>query len=331
MPEFFANNASSTLAAGIGSGDTTLDVQTGDGALWPVLGTDEWCWSTISDGTIVEIVKVTARASDTLTIERAQQGTTAQAWDAADTVQLRLTRDTLSELQGRVDYITSLSASNYFEAQSTADLDGDDFLWVQVLYRRASQGARALICGRIDGSGGWALYDEGYDIANPSVTLQFWCSTGGMQTVTANVNGVFARHWVHVGVKVSSITAADFEATLYLAGSSRASSYNAGADGFTAAGGSELFTVGNLGTIEIAGFAQRQGAAIGTPTDAQMAALFDACYAADDVVAGGLTWDHIWSVKRDTPGATWAADVGGLSLDRVGAPTNSYQTKPHWL
>lgn len=96
--EKFANNASSTLAVGISNSDLSLTVQTGDGAEWPTLGVGEYCWTTLSDGVNVEIVQVTARAGDVLTIVRGQQGTAAAAWLAGATVELRLTAHTLDEI-----------------------------------------------------------------------------------------------------------------------------------------------------------------------------------------------------------------------------------------
>ena len=42
-------------------------------------------------GTPIEIVKCTARSTDTLTIVRAQEGTTASAFSSSDKVELRIT------------------------------------------------------------------------------------------------------------------------------------------------------------------------------------------------------------------------------------------------
>lgn len=95
MPEKFTNNAKSTLASGISDTDTSASVGSGHGARWPTLGVADWCYSTITDGTNVEVVLVTARSTDTLTIVRGQQGTTAQSWSAGATIRHSLTRDSL--------------------------------------------------------------------------------------------------------------------------------------------------------------------------------------------------------------------------------------------
>ncbi|ELP6610554.1 hypothetical protein R1137_004743 [Escherichia coli] len=83
-----ANNAQTVLAAGISSSATSLTVNTGTGALFPspVTGTSFFKLTIIdaATGTLTEIVHVTARSGDVLTIQRGQEGTTARAWSAND-------------------------------------------------------------------------------------------------------------------------------------------------------------------------------------------------------------------------------------------------------
>lgn len=93
----YTNNAFSTLASGITSGATTLSVGSGHGARFPTLSGGDYTFITLTNAAgDVEIVKVTARSSDSMTIERAQDGTTARAWSAGDRVELRVTRALLS-------------------------------------------------------------------------------------------------------------------------------------------------------------------------------------------------------------------------------------------
>lgn len=62
---------------------------------------------------------------------------------------------------------------------------------------------------------------------------------------------------------------------------------------------------------------------------------FQAVKEAGDIVGDSrFGWDHIWSVKRNTPGATWTAASGNINLIRHG--TGSYLTivtdsNPRWL
>ena len=92
------NNASGTLAAAITSGATTLTLTTGQGALFPTLGVGDYSWCTLVDtSNNVEIIKVTARSTDTLTMTRGQDGTTARAFAINDRLELRPTAALFAE------------------------------------------------------------------------------------------------------------------------------------------------------------------------------------------------------------------------------------------
>lgn len=99
--EVFANNAVSTLASGITNSATSLTVATGEGARFPAISGGDWFNVVLEDSPVTkrEFVKVTARSGDVLTIVRAQQGSTAQAFSAGDKVEQRLSAATLTQLQ----------------------------------------------------------------------------------------------------------------------------------------------------------------------------------------------------------------------------------------
>lgn len=86
----FTNNFAAALGASISDSTTTISLATGAGAALPVYGGGDYEWMTLSDASNhLEIVKVTARVGDTLTVERGQDGTTARAWNAADRINSR--------------------------------------------------------------------------------------------------------------------------------------------------------------------------------------------------------------------------------------------------
>lgn len=92
MAVLFANNATSTLASGITNVATSLTVAGGTGALFPTLSGGNVFYATLVDASNnIEIVKVTARSTDTFTIVRAQEGTTGRAFSTGHKVELRLT------------------------------------------------------------------------------------------------------------------------------------------------------------------------------------------------------------------------------------------------
>jgi hypothetical protein len=100
MTILFANNAASTLASGISNTDTSLTVSAGQGGLFPSPTGSDYFLCTLQSGTSfpIEIVKVTARSTDTFTIVRGQEGTTPQAWLTGAKVELRITAGEMNAL-----------------------------------------------------------------------------------------------------------------------------------------------------------------------------------------------------------------------------------------
>ena len=104
----FTNNANTTLGSAISSGATTITVATGTGILFPTLGTGQYFTATLfaagsSTGTPNEIVRVTARTGDTMTVLRGQEGTTAQSWNVGDSFSNFITAGLLNNLVGLND------------------------------------------------------------------------------------------------------------------------------------------------------------------------------------------------------------------------------------
>jgi hypothetical protein len=93
MAILFTNNATTNLAASILSTDTSFTVLSGTGSLFPNPTNGDYFLVTLIgiSGSPIEIVKCTARSTDTFTVVRAQEGTTASAFNGGDQVQLRIT------------------------------------------------------------------------------------------------------------------------------------------------------------------------------------------------------------------------------------------------
>ena len=109
----FTNNAATTLASGITNVATSLTVASGTGALFPTLSAGQYFYATLANNAgTVEIVKCTARATDTFTVTRAQDGTAAVAWNSGDKVELRLVRADLLNF-GQLD-----STNTWTQAQT---------------------------------------------------------------------------------------------------------------------------------------------------------------------------------------------------------------------
>ena len=102
----YANNAVSSLANGIGTTDTSITLVNGGGAKFPAITAPDMFYATLSDAasnTIIEIVLVTARAGDILTVLRGQDNTTAQSF---------ILGDVLSQRGVAAEFTDFLSSSN---------------------------------------------------------------------------------------------------------------------------------------------------------------------------------------------------------------------------
>ena len=110
----FTNNAATLLASSITSVATSLTVTAATGSLFPTLAGGQYFYCTLTNAaaTVIEIVKVTARSTDTFTIVRAQDGTSASAFSAGEKVELRLVA---VELQN----FPQLDSTNTFAAAQT--------------------------------------------------------------------------------------------------------------------------------------------------------------------------------------------------------------------
>jgi hypothetical protein len=117
----FTNNAATTLLSGITSSATTLTVAAGTGTLFPALSGSQFFYCTLINtaGTVLEIVKVTARTTDVFTIVRAQDNTTASAFIAGDKVELRLTAADLQNFP-QLDSTNTFAAAQTFSAGITS-------------------------------------------------------------------------------------------------------------------------------------------------------------------------------------------------------------------
>jgi hypothetical protein len=121
----WANNAQSTLAGSISNSTTTIALQSGGGAIFPSPIAGEGFPATLTDratGLLREIVLVTARSGDTLTVARAQEGTTGLSWAANDLFAQLVTAGGLTSLvQGTTaqsqpwNYGVDVGASNAYQ------------------------------------------------------------------------------------------------------------------------------------------------------------------------------------------------------------------------
>ncbi len=221
----FSNNAITTLAGNITSGSLSLSVLGGSGALFPVLTTGDWFIATLiksgSPGTL-EIVKVTATATDTFTIVRAQEGSTAQAWSAGDTFAMLVTAGTHAnfvqppqlQTQGG-NYAIDTGAANTYVVTLTpalaAPVVGMPFRWKaahtntgvstlngQPLITYTQYGEGSLLAGNVQANGLYTSVWDGssYQLLNPSIFVANGQFSAALTGISGSTNVTF--NWSRV-------------------------------------------------------------------------------------------------------------------------------------
>jgi hypothetical protein len=131
----FKNNASTTLSAALSSSATSITVA--DATKLPSITGDEYFFCSIDDGSNIEIVKVTGVSSNTLTIVREQDNTTAQTFSSGDIVEQRLTAavlETFPQLDAgeitATEFIGDLRGAVIFKAQAGEAIDKGEVVYV---------------------------------------------------------------------------------------------------------------------------------------------------------------------------------------------------------
>lgn len=162
--ELFTNNAKTTLAASVSAIATTISLAAGTGALFPNPSGGDFFHLTLDDGTNVEIVKVTARATDDVTVVRGQQGTSGTAFASGAKAELRLTSLAATNFQQKAEKGT---------ANGYAGLDGSGQVPIAQL--------PATVVGAVDYQGTWNANTNSPDLpaSTPAKGDYYAVSTAG--------------------------------------------------------------------------------------------------------------------------------------------------------
>lgn len=129
MAQLFSNNATTTLASGITAVATSIPLNTGDGALFNAPTGGDFELVTVYDGadiansTNVEIMQVTARTTDTLTVVRAQEGTTGFAFSSGAGVDACVTAATMDLVkQGQAGLLQNVTEKVHTMTSAAVDV-----------------------------------------------------------------------------------------------------------------------------------------------------------------------------------------------------------------
>lgn len=184
------NFARSTLAVGLTSGDTTLSVVGTQGARFPTLGAGDYFYAVLQNAVLQrEIIKVTARATDTFTVVRGQDGTTAQAWVAGDSISLRFVAAAIADTLGNSVQQTSATGAAATPAGTSAERPGTPLYGYQRANSTTGQmewwngSAWAPMGGGATGGGTDAAFYEADTLITQSRTI----GAGAMNNCTISV------------------------------------------------------------------------------------------------------------------------------------------------
>jgi hypothetical protein len=208
----FTNFATSTIAnvGGIALGDTSVDVQAGDGALFHDItggGSDYFYCVLVDSSGNREVVKCTGRSTDTLTIVRAQDGTSARAFDQDDVIELRLNKSALEEFADVVADLTTHLASDYHFPAATIMIFGQSSAptgWT----RKADWTNNAMLCYAASGSiasGGSANPQSSHSHTSLSHTHSVSAHTHTVASQTLSTSQIPSHsHTVNAGIGYGS-------------------------------------------------------------------------------------------------------------------------------
>lgn len=339
MPELWANNAGSVLAAGITDVAASFAVQAGHGARFPSPTGGDFFHLTIDDGSNIEIVRVTARATDTLTVVRGQQGTTPTAFSAGARAELRLTAASLTEftenLGGSAPQITvvqGITATDFYQA-GVGDLPGAaEFTAIYYGFISGLSDSPQFLFGNRNMTGhGWAV-----GLSNrvaDSVSYVRFESFDGTGSITVNSELTEAADYAAICMRPVHIAIRYSGGFLQGLVDGQTTRFRAAGSGYTAAAG-RPFQVGCDAGVWTepstrVGF-QGAGYIASGLTDAQIQDHLQACREAGNrFVAGAPTWAHRYDVLA--PGGSFPTQiddlVGTAHLARQGSAITATTTR----
>ena len=200
MAQIFKNNVWGQLASELASGATTATLNAGHGFTDP--GTD-WYLATLigvtgTTETSWEIVKVTDVSANTLTIVRAQEGTSAVTWPAGTRIELRLTAGATESKANLGNAAYANVADSPTDGATTAPISSN---WA---YDHAAATAAHGVSGAVVGTSDTQTLTNKTISADSNTMSGIAASSFVLSNASGNIDGSAAQKAIPAGVVVGT-------------------------------------------------------------------------------------------------------------------------------
>ena len=224
------------------------------------------------------------------------------------------------------------SERNLYMVTSSGFFVGAEDFMCSALYCVRWQDAMTHLAGNNAGAYGsadsWSLTDQGYNYASPTVGAE-------IAFVTSQKTAAFP-YWGkwHIATMYKSGTNlgvfVDEQGIAAAAGGAATPawhtdiSFSIGFSNNGDSGGAAVYAPGLISAVAL-----KTGSAVDS---AGIIARFHRQVVLDGDIKQNteINWDHIWSVKQNTPGASWRDSVGSFHLTRSGTLSVLTETLPRW-
>ena len=135
----FSNNFRTTLASSAQATDTTLTLAGGSGAKLPDLSNNKYCLLTLEASGTIEIVKVTGKSGDVISVTRGYENYPAAFFPSGSSVEGRVTAGTLSAFLRNDDTLVPTTSLSQLVAPSAAQ-------YPTSICREMDDGGNPIVC-----------------------------------------------------------------------------------------------------------------------------------------------------------------------------------------
>ncbi|MCF1458427.1 MAG: hypothetical protein LPH21_12965 [Shewanella sp.] len=113
MEQLFSNFAQTTLASSVTAATNTVNVIPTTGGRFTAPNPQQYEVLFLTDGTLYEVIHLTARNADSLSILRGQEDTVARIWPEGTQVIAGITKSTLEKFWQKSESFAAFNILNY--------------------------------------------------------------------------------------------------------------------------------------------------------------------------------------------------------------------------